>query len=306
MKCLIPDSGWTRTIAPAIVLLFTLFGAAMTTAGMLETVTYSPDITAQFGGIIGNDEDAVIDDLIGPVDLSDVGMVPGETDLTAYHLLTDGDQLISFDTTVILDPLTVQTGDVVRAHFDGKNFIYGLEFDASAEGLPAGVKTDAVSMQLGNLILSFDITVVLNNHVIKDEDLVSFDDTGFSLFFDGSAVGISQALDLDGAHVLGNQIFMSFDGSGTVGKILFNDEDVLAYDTLSGTWRLIYDGSVEFTAWRAADLDALYVSATNACRWDFDNDDDVDGQDCANFAAGFEPAELASFAAEFGRIDCLE
>jgi hypothetical protein len=44
-----------------------------------------------------------------------------------------------------------------------------------------------------------------------------------------------------------------------------------------------------------------------ACNWDMDNDQDVDGEDLAMFAAGYRAyniADLADFALEFGRTNC--
>ena len=40
------------------------------------------------------------------------------------------------------------------------------------------------------------------------------------------------------------------------------------------------------------------------CRWDIDEDGDVDGSDLAVFEPGATAVDVESFAAEFGRIDC--
>ena len=90
------------------------------------------------------------------------------------------------------------------------------------------------------------------------------------------------------------------------GRIFFDDEDILQYDTRSGIWLLVYDGSAAHAVWEAADLDALHNRFVNDCRGDLDDDGDVDGSDNAEFAKIFTPADLSGFAAEFGRTDCLD
>jgi hypothetical protein len=211
------------------------------------------------GGETVNDEEAAADDLAGAITLIDIGTIPAATDINAYHLLANGDQLISFDTTINLPGgLTAEPGDVVR--YDDST--YNLEFDASANGIPSGVVTDAISVDTnGDLLLSFDTTVALpGNLTVGDEDLVAFDGTAFSLFFDGSGAGIAPSLDLDGAHYLGDdKLLLSLDGSGTVDSVSFDDEDVLEYNLTGGTWELAYDGSAQHANWPAADLNAVYA-----------------------------------------------
>ncbi|RMG09593.1 MAG: hypothetical protein D6728_12460 [Cyanobacteria bacterium J055] len=54
--------------------------------------------------------------------------------------------------------------------------------------------------------------------------------------------------------------FLSSNNSGSVGGVLFADEDVLAYDSLTGNWWKYFDGSdVGLTATNL-DLDALYIN----------------------------------------------
>ena len=69
------------------------------------------------------------------------------------------------------------------------------------------------------------------------------------------------ALDLDGARDFGNgRLGLSFDGTGQVGGVDFEDEDVLEYDSVMDTWSLAYDGSVQHSALGGGpDLDAVSV-----------------------------------------------
>ncbi len=223
----------------------------------LDSVSASPDVTVELASTPFDDEDVAVDNLLGSVAPASLGTLPANADLSAYHLLANGDQLFSLDTTVTLaGPLTVEPGDVVR--YAGAS--YSLEFDASVEGVPNGVATDAVSHTTGgSLLLSFDTTVDLGAITADDDDLVEFDGVSFSLSFDGSAAGVPGALDVDGAHVLGSgNLGLSFDGSGQLGGVDFDDEDVLEYDASGPTWSLAYDGSAEHPEWSGGpDLDAV-------------------------------------------------
>jgi hypothetical protein len=175
--------------------------------------------------------------------------------VTAYHQFWGGAQLFSLDRAALLaGALAVGPEDVVR--YDGAS--YTVEFDGSAHGLAAGVGVDAVTVSGGKLVLSFDTTATLGAVTADDEDLVLFDGSGFTLFFDGSAHGVPSWLDLDGAHVLsGNRLAMSFDGSGGLPGVVFADEDVLEYDLLADAWEITYDGSAEHPSWDATNLDAV-------------------------------------------------
>ena len=169
-------------------------------------------------------------------------------------MLPNGDQLISFDTTVLLfDGSTPKPGDVWRYNGTG----YAVEFDAAARGVPAGANLDAVAVDGGGLLLSFDIAIDLGV-AVEAEDLVRFDGTGFSLFFDGSAAGVAPGLNLDAADYLpcNGHLLLSFDGSGSIGGVDFDDEDVLEFDRVS-TWEMAYDGSARDARWGDVDLDAV-------------------------------------------------
>lgn len=263
------------TVRLGCLLLLPLLGPRVANATTLDGVDYSADVTVALGGATVVDEDVALDDLLGTVTLASLGALPGATDVVAYHLLDDGDQLIAFDTTVSLTGgLTARPGDVVR--FDGAT--YTPEFDASSNELPAGVQTDAVGMLgQGDLLLSFDTTVAVDGITVQDEDVVAFDGQAFTLFFDASTARVATALDLDAVHYLNQNgnILVSFDGSGTVDALPFDDEDVLEYDPVDDVWALAYDGSVEHAEWPAADLDALHATPTPVCMAGECNGDDM-------------------------------
>jgi hypothetical protein len=222
----------------------------------LSSASVSPDVTVELSGTTFADEDVAVDDLVGVVVPASLGSLPENAAVTAYHLLDDGDQLFAIDTAVELPgPLVVERRDVVR--YDGAS--YTLEFDGSAWGVPDGAAVDAVSMtELGQLLLSFDTTVQLGGDVANDEDVVGWDGASFWLALDGSFLGIAEALDVDGIHDLqDNRGALSFDGSGSIGGVAFDDEDVLILDFGTSTWTLGYDGSAQHAALAAADVEAV-------------------------------------------------
>jgi hypothetical protein len=227
-------------------------------ATALAEIRVSPDTTLQLGALTTPPGGVVRDDLHGSLTLAALGPIPAGANVDAYDRLPNGDQLLSFDTTIVLPGgLTVRPADVVK--YNGS--IFSVVFDAAAHAIPQGVDVDAVTVRGGALLLSFDTTVDLGSFRADDEDLVLFDQSGFSAFFDGSAAGIDPALDLDGVELLecNDHLLLSFDGSGTVGALRFDDEDVLEFDRVSA-WQMAYDGSANDPDWSAADLDA--ISAT--------------------------------------------
>ena len=246
--CLIASTAWL--LAPTAL--------AVTPIGIAAV---SPDIAIELDGVIVEDEDVADDDLSGTTLIMSIGSIPSETALNGYHEdSSSGDQLLSFDTTVELPgAVVVGPGDVAR--YDG--VIYTIEFDALAEGIPRGVATDAIAGAAnGDLILSFDTTVDLGGLTVEDEDLVRFDGATFTLEFDGSAEGVAISLDLDAAHRIdsNSNLVISFDTSGSVGGVDFDDEDLLEFTPSSGAWEMAYDASALHAEWPPADLQAVFTT----------------------------------------------
>jgi uncharacterized repeat protein (TIGR01451 family) len=221
----------------------------------LDWVAVSADATVELSGVVADPEDVAVDNLLGVVVPLSLGELPSGVNVTANHQFWGGAQLFSLDREALLaGALAVGPEDVVR--YDGVS--YSMEFDGSARGLAAGVGVDAVTVSGGRLVLSFDTTVSLGAVTADDEDLVLFDGSAFTLFFDGSAHGVPAWLNLDGAHVLSaSRLAVSFDGSGSLPGVVFADEDVLEYDLPADAWEITYDGSAQHPGWDAANLDAV-------------------------------------------------
>ena len=175
-------------------------------------------------------------------------------DVTAFHLFSNDVHLFSVDGAIALPGLAAGPEDVV-GHLDDS---YLLAFNGSVEGVPAGVGVDAVSVIETALLLSFDTPFTIGADTMHPEDLLRFDQSGFTVFFDGSVAGVPAGLNLDAAHYLGeDRVALSFDGGGSLPGVVFADEDVLEYDLVTGEWEITYYGSAEHAAWGGANLDAV-------------------------------------------------
>lgn len=229
-----------------------MIAALLLAATALTELRGVPDTTATLGATTVGDEGVAADSLTGPVTLVSVGGIPPETAIDAYALTPDGRQLLSFETTVILsNGSTALPGDVWA--FDGAG--YAAVFEAAPRGIPPTANLDAVTLYAGSLLMSFDTAFHVGGTHFEPADLIRYDGASFSMFFDGSAAGVSPGLDLDAADYLAcnGHLLLSFDGSGSIGGVAFDDEDVLEFDR-AAAWQMAYDGTAEHAAWGAADL----------------------------------------------------
>lgn len=242
-----------------------LLAIATAATPVLAANEISTDITVDLGGTLTTDED-VVEDAGGAPAKIDVGTLPPAADLIGYSVAPNGDVVFSLDISAELPGgIDVTPRDVVR--WNGS--AYSIEFEGADHSVPAGAKIDAIGFVQGDLLLSFDVTVALGNVTADDEDLVRLADTTpdvWELYFDGSAEGVPAGADLDGADVLdaSGNLALSFDISGVVGGVNFDDEDILEYAASGGTWSKRYDGSTAFPALAAADVDAVFVPEPGA------------------------------------------
>jgi hypothetical protein len=213
------------------------------------------------------DDDAGADDGAGsvtPVLLTMLGAaLPQNVEIAGLELSTTQPAALAVDVTAPLVGLVAPADprDVVR--WNPNTSTYSLYFDGAAAGVPANARIDAVSFApSGALRLSFDTTVSLPIvGTVDDEDLVEVVAGGFLMAFDGSVNGVPAYLDLDAASrpsETSAQLLLSFDDSGVIAGIPFDDEDVLLFDPGLGTWTMFADASLSDPVdWPGADLVAL-------------------------------------------------
>ena len=208
----------------------------------------------------------------------------GPSDVDAFHRFADGSVLLSLEASTVANGRFASPADILAFGSGGVQTV----LDSRSLGVPVGANADAVSIEpvTDALLISFDITVKLGDTVFADEDVIRFNGQSFSMYFDASAAGIAEGLDLDGVHAEPGLLLVSFDGSGHAGGVHFDDEDVLEYDGQSGSWSLAYDGSARFDGWKPGDLDALFAVVEQdeppppvQPEGDLDGDFDVDQAD---------------------------
>lgn len=247
---------------------------SVSAAPLLEPIDVSNDVAWRAGATTVNDEDVRRVTLPSAVTTINLGALPTNVDVTAIDRLEDGRRIFALDTFVDLgNGLTAGPEDIVA--WNGSNF--AIFFDGSAAGVPAGTMIDAVAqVSTGDVtltILSFDVPTALPGGLMADdEDLVAWSGTTWSLFFDGSANGIPATLDIDGfdqeSH--GGTWYFSFDTSGKIATVNFDDEDIVAFDGIS--WSLAYDASANLDpTFAAGDLDAFSIYSIQIFRDGFES-----------------------------------
>ncbi|RFF26818.1 hypothetical protein DZK25_11095 [Wenzhouxiangella sp. 15181] len=221
---------------------------------------FSSDDTVDLGGTVLADEALAADGGSGAVSVLDLGAVPAEADVTAYYANDNGDALFALSVAVELGGQRFRAGELI--HYDGNAYV--SEFDPLAKGVPRGVEIDAVSVLGGDLLLSFDTAVDLGGTFVADEDLVRFDDPGFSNQFDLSDFGAASSLDVDAAHYEASEttLYVSFEGSGEIDGVTFRDQDVLKLDATTAAWNMDFDASAADPGWSAVGLDAYSLAPT--------------------------------------------
>ncbi len=109
----------------------------------------------------------------------------------------------------------------------------------------------------------------MNGLSVDDEDIVAFDGTNFSLYFDGTDVGLG-GFAIDAFAIIGDtEILMSFTKAGSVPDIsgTVDDSDIVKFTATSlgeittGAFSLYFDGSDVGLASGGEDVDSLELLA---------------------------------------------
>ena len=267
-----------RAVLVPFLLAIALQAAAGAATAQVLSLDLSSDIT--FESALGtHDHEAVLRvPLPGTPGLVALGSLPPGADVTAFHDLDSGLRLFSLDVFAELaGGLFADRNDVVV--YDGAT--YALAFDGSVAGLPDAARIDALGWRrqggVEALLLSTDIAVELPGGLVAgDEDVIAWDGAGWTLLFDGSAAGVAEELDLDGVDrdPVTGELFVSFDGSGNLTGVDFDDEDVLAWD--GSSWTPAWSGEDLGASFAAGDLDALGARTPNVFRDGFESSDTIE------------------------------
>ncbi|NEQ50314.1 MAG: cadherin repeat domain-containing protein, partial [Leptolyngbya sp. SIO3F4] len=195
-------------------------------------------------------------------------VLPGGFQINAFDVISDTEILFSF-----AQPFSLENGEVIDdsdiVKFTATNLgsntagSFSLYFDGSDVGLDSrGERIDAlVGLPVGSLLLSTTGNANVSGVSARDEDVLLFspnslgsDTSGsFSVFFDGSDVGLGDAReDVDAFSIdAAGDLFFSNTRNFSVSGLSGQDEDVFAYTPSStgsvttGTFasELFFDGS---------------------------------------------------------------
>lgn len=219
------------------------------------------------GGVSAANEDIVFFDGSSSLafDGSDVGLASLRID--AFSWVDADTLLLSFDEPGSVGGAgAVDDSDVVRFEATSLGGVTAGSFFLYFDGSDVGLTTDAEDLDAvelltgGQILVSSTGAVSVSGVSAADEDLVSFTPTSlgantagsFSLYFDGSDVGLDGSEDVDAAAVDGSgNILLSATDVFAVPAVSGQDEDVFVFDptstgsTTAGSYSqtLYFDGS---------------------------------------------------------------
>jgi hypothetical protein len=152
---------------------------------------------------------------------------------------------------------------------------FSLFFDGSEHGLTSFDIDGLAVLEDGDLLLSFSKAgnVPGIGDKVDDSDIVRFDSatSTFSLFFDGSDVGLeSSGENVDAIDLLPDgRLLVSVNNLFSVPGVTGDDEDVIAFTgtfgpNTSGTWEMYFDGADVGFNFSIEDIDGLAVGGETA------------------------------------------
>ena len=144
----------------------------------------------------------------------------------------------------VVNGVNLADEDIVR--YDASTCEVTTVFDGTAAGLPASANLDAIAVKDGVTYFSLlaPATVPGIAGKVDDSDVVAYDGSDFTLFFDGSANGLTtNAEDVDAIAFdeTGQLLLSTLGGSALAAGLKGSDEDLLRFD--AGVWTLRFDGS---------------------------------------------------------------
>jgi hypothetical protein len=176
--------------------------------------------------------------------------------LSDYHI-TSGSSAVNSGAASKAVPSYQQPPSTLSAptiDFDNQTRPAGAGFDKGADEFgasgggppPPGPGTTQLYLSLAN---GATLPGASGNLSVGDEDIVSFNGTNYSMFFDGSDVGLT-SLDVDGfAVVNASTVLLSFTEPFTLSGLgSVDDSDILQFtgafgSTTSGAFSMYFDGS---------------------------------------------------------------
>lgn len=123
---------------------------------------------------------------------------------------------------------------------------FGTRWDATANGVPETANVDGMDVDGTDTYLSFTDTVVIAGFGrVQDEDVVLWDGSTWSLFFDGSAHGMARSpkLDIDGLSVSNGVLFFSTKGNAKPAGVRGKADNADIYAWNGSRFRRVWDAT---------------------------------------------------------------
>ncbi len=157
--------------------------------------------------------------------------LPQFRELDGIHRMDSGNWLLSFEAPATIGAVTFDPRDVVK--FDGVS--YGVYWSGAAAGVPRNVNVDAVLLagsDSGDLIVSFDVPVMIAGNTYEPADLVRWNAGGFSLYFDASAASppIPRTTNVNDAALLGSTLILTFEAPVTLAGTTYRQGELVSWD----------------------------------------------------------------------------
>ncbi len=157
---------------------------------------FSVDIPVTLDGETYTERDLILNDgtnFSKLLDGSALGIPEGAC-IDAASVLDDGSIIFSLDIPVSIEGDTFKANDLIS--HDG--FSFNLYFSGSDNSIPEGANIDGVYViSAGDILLSLDISTELDGLEITDKDIIRWDQSSFTMYFDGLSSGLPMSVDLD-------------------------------------------------------------------------------------------------------------
>lgn len=246
--------------ANAISVIFALGALSILFASPVSatSIILSTDATETLGGLTFYDGDLAEYNLTTDTATLyfDEGLFSGVgEEITAVHILANGNIILSTDTGATLGGLTFRDGDLIEYNptTDVGTLYFNEDLFAGDEGIDAAYINGS-----GNIILSTIDGATLGGLTFGGGDLAEYNPTTdvATLFFDGSLFDGSE--NIDAAHILDNgNIILSTDGGATLGGLTFANGSLAEYNPTTDVATLYFNESL-FSS--NANIDAVYVT----------------------------------------------
>jgi hypothetical protein len=187
----------------------------------------------------------------------------GNENLVAFHIMSNGHYLLSSHNSAVVGGLSIDRHDI--AEFDPGTGTATLYMDGDTH-FGANENIDGISMlPNGNLAISTQSPATLGGLSFRQEDVVEYDPATLTatMLFDGS-VHLAASSNINGIHVEtdGNLLLTINDVTDSIGALIFENYDVVRFDTTALTATLFFDGETEFGN-TTENVDAIAIEDTS-------------------------------------------